>query len=241
MVREIVLDTETTGLDARGGHRLVEIGCIELNDLIPTGRTFHRYIHPERDIDFEAERVHGISLAFLAGKPKFGDTDVVEAFLEFVGDATLVAHNAAFDREFVNVELERLGRSGFHERRWVDTLALAQKRYPGMYNSLDALCKRFKISLVERDKHGALVDARLLANVYLELKGGRERGFDLSMTGARSSGGTVSTPAVAYGPRPRALASRVTPQEHARHAAFIRDALKDAAVWLSFEDWPAYA
>ncbi|HLY78772.1 MAG TPA: exonuclease domain-containing protein, partial [Caulobacteraceae bacterium] len=146
MAREIVLDTETTGLDARGGHRLIEIACIELDDLIPTGKSFHRYIHPEREIDFDAQRVHGISLAFLADKPKFGDLDVVDAFLEFIGEANLVAHNAAFDRDFINAELERLGRAPLHERRWVDTLGLAQKRYPGMYNSLDALCKRFKIS-----------------------------------------------------------------------------------------------
>ncbi|HZZ90087.1 MAG TPA: DNA polymerase III subunit epsilon [Caulobacteraceae bacterium] len=237
MAREIVLDTETTGLDARSGHRLLELACVELDDLIPTGRSFHRYIHPERDIDFEAERVHGISLAFLADKPKFADADVVDAFLDFVGDAKLVAHNAAFDREFINAELERIGRAGFHERRWVDTLTLAQRRYPGMYNSLDALCKRFKISLVERDKHGALVDAKLLANVYLELQGGRERGFDLSMTGARATIAGAAPPAVAYGPRPRRLAARVSEQEQTRHAAFVRDILKDAAVWLMFEDW----
>jgi DNA polymerase-3 subunit epsilon len=236
MAREIVLDTETTGLDARGGHRLIEIACIELDDLIPTGKSFHRYIHPEREIDFDAQRVHGISLAFLADKPKFGDTDVVDAFLDFIGEASLVAHNAAFDRDFINTELERIGRPTLHERRWVDTLGMAQKRYPGMYNSLDALCKRFKISLSEREKHGALVDTKLLANVYLELQGGRERGFDLSINGARSSAGPGAAAAREYGPRPRPLAARLTEAEHLLHAAFIRDALKDAAVWLQFED-----
>src|SRR5580698_7328998 len=236
MAREIVLDTETTGLDPRNGHRLIEIACVELDDLIPTGRSFHRYIHPEREIDVDAQRVHGISLAFLGDKPKFGDVDVVDAFLEFIGDATLVAHNAAFDREFINVELERLGRPRLHERRWVDTLGMAQKRYPGMYNSLDALCKRFKISLSEREKHGALVDTKLLASVYLELQGGRERGFDLSINGARASNQTGLVVARDYGPRPRALASRVTEMEHQLHAAFIRDALKEAAVWLQFEE-----
>jgi DNA polymerase-3 subunit epsilon len=236
MAREIVLDTETTGLDPRSGHRVIEIACVELDDLIPTGRSFHRYVHPEREIDFDAQRVHGISLAFLADKPRFGDVDVVDAFLEFIGEATLVAHNAAFDRDFINTELERLGRAALHERRWVDTLGLAQKRYPGMYNSLDALCKRFKISLSEREKHGALVDTKLLAGVYLELQGGRERGFDLSINGARSSTQAGIAASRDYGPRPRVLASRVTETEHLLHAAFIRDALKDAAVWLQFEE-----
>jgi DNA polymerase III subunit epsilon len=236
MAREIVLDTETTGLDPRGGHRLIEIGCVELDELIPTGRSFHRYIHPEREIDVDAERVHGISLAFLADKPKFADAEVVDELLAFIGDDQLIAHNAAFDRSFINAELERLGRRGLQERRWIDTLGMAQKRYPGMYNSLDALCKRFKISLSEREKHGALVDAKLLASVYLELQGGRERGFDLSISGRRSPGGAESITLVAYGPRPRPLAPRASVVELARHAAFIQETLKDTAVWLQFAD-----
>jgi DNA polymerase III subunit epsilon len=236
MAREIVLDTETTGLDPRSGHRLVEIACVELDELIPTGRSFHRYIHPEREIDVDAERVHGISLAFLADKPRFADVDVVDAFLEFIGDDTLIAHNAAFDRNFINAELERLGRRSLREVRWIDTLGMAQKRYPGMYNSLDALCKRFKISLSERDKHGALVDAKLLANVYLELKGGRERGFDLSITGRRGSGDTGAITVTVYGPRPRPLISRATKDELGRHATFIQETLKDSAIWLQFAD-----
>ena len=235
MAREIVLDTETTGLDPRSGHRLIEIACVELDELIPTGRSFHRYIHPEREIDVDAQRVHGISLAFLADKPKFAHVDVVDAFLDFIGDAALIAHNAAFDRNFINAELERLGLRGLHEVRWIDTLGMAQKRYPGMYNSLDALCKRFKISLSERDKHGALVDAKLLANVYLELKGGRERGFDLSIAGRRKPGEAAIVIA-AYGRRPRPLASRATEDELIRHAAFIQETLKDAAIWLQFAE-----
>lgn len=233
MAREIVLDTETTGLDPRSGHRLIEIACVELEDLIPTGRAFHRYVDPERDIEAEAQRVHGISADFLAGKPKFSDAEVVEAFLEFVADAALVAHNAPFDRGFVNAELERAGRPQLAEVRWVDTLPLAQSRFPGMYNSLDALCKRFKISLAEREKHGALVDAKLLANVYLELRGGRERGLDLAQTSRRAEAGV--TLAAAYGPRPRPLAPRSTEAERALHAAFVREALKDAAIWNAFE------
>src|SRR5579864_9509684 len=233
MAREIVLDTETTGLDVFGGHRLIELACVELDDLVPTGRAFHRYIDPERDIDVEAERVHGLSATFLAGKPKFADAEVVEAFLEFVGDAALIAHNAAFDRSFINAELERIGRTGFSESRWVDTLSPAQQRFPGMYNSLDALCKRFRISLVERDKHGALVDAKLLANVYLELQGGRERGLDLSIVGARRA--IEAAAAIVYGPRPRPLAPRSTAEERAAHAAFVRDVLKEGALWLELE------
>ncbi len=229
MAREIILDTETTGLDPRAGHRLIELACVELDDLIPTGRSFHRYVDPERDIDVEAERVHGLSAAFLRGKPKFADPEVMDAFLAFVEGATLVAHNAAFDRDFINVELERAGRAGFAPTRWVDTLALAQQRFPGMYNSLDALCKRFKVSLAEREKHGALVDARLLANVYLELRGGRERALDLQSTGSVRAAAVAK---VAYGARPRPLAPRATDDERAAHARFVLGTLSEAALWL---------
>jgi DNA polymerase-3 subunit epsilon len=230
MAREIVLDTETTGLDPRRGDRLVEIACIELQDLLPTGRTFHRYINPERDMPIEAEKVHGLSAKFLADKPKFGEADVCEAFLEFVGDAVIVAHNAGFDRGFVNFELEQLGREGLRETRWLDTLGLAQKRFPGMYNSLDALCKRFKISLAEREKHGALIDARLLAEVYLELRGGRERGLELTPQTVRATVAEGSK--TQYGERPRALPARSTDEERAAHAEFIRANLKEKALWL---------
>lgn len=231
MAREIVLDTETTGLDPRRGDRLVEIACLELEDFLPTGRTFHRYINPERDMPPEAEKVHGLSARFLADKPKFAAPDVCDAFLEFVGDAALVAHNAGFDRGFVNFELGLLGRDALHETRWVDTLGMAQKRFPGMYNSLDALCKRFKISLADREKHGALIDARLLAEVYLELQGGRERGLELTPLAVRSSAAALA-PQTQYGARPRALAPRSTEAERARHADFVRGALKDKALWL---------
>lgn len=229
MSRVIVLDTETTGLDPKTGHRLVELACVELVELTPTGETFHRYIHPDREIDADAERVHGISLASLAGAPRFHQPEVCDAFIDFVGDSPLVAHNAAFDRGFVNAELERAGRAPFLEPRWVDTLKLAQKKFPGMYNSLDALCKRFKISLSERGKHGALIDAKLLAAVYLELNGGRERGLVFSTAEA-----VVASPVVtaAYGARPRPLAPRSTPEERAAHETFISGALKDKALWL---------
>ena len=230
MAREIVLDTETTGLDVRTGHRLIELGCVELDDFVPTGQTFHRYIHPQRDIEAGAQAVHGISIDFLKDKPPFGDAEVCDAFLEFIGDAPVVAHNASFDRSFVNFELEKAGRAPIHEVRWVDTLSMAQKRFPGMYNSLDALCKRFRISLAEREKHGALIDARLLAAVYLELMGGKERGLDLGP--AKASGGSVQVERASYGPRPRPLEPRSTDAERAAHLEFVTVTLKDKAVWF---------
>ena len=230
MAREIVLDTETTGIDTRSGHRVIEIACIEVEDLLPTGAYFHRYVDPERDVDPDAEKVHGISRAFLAGKPKFADREICEEFLHFVADATLVAHNAAFDRGFINHELERCGRLALPEARWRCTYELAKKRFPGMYNSLDALCKRFRISLAEREKHGALVDTRLLAMVYLELQGGKERALDF----ASASNAMVDQGAVkvgGYGPRPRALPARSTPEERSNHAAFIDRVMKEKALW----------
>jgi DNA polymerase-3 subunit epsilon len=231
MAREIVLDTETTGLDPRQGHRIIEIACVELREYLPTGRQFHRYINAERDSDPEAERIHGLSRAFLQDKPLFGDPDVAEALLEFVGDAPIIAHNAGFDRTFINHELERAGLSALPESRWIDSLALAQTRYPGMYNSLDALCKRFKISLAEREKHGALIDTQLLAQVYLELRGGREASLDLGP--AREAGAPATGEVPRHGQRPRAVPSRLTPQERDAHRAFVARELKDGALWLA--------
>jgi DNA polymerase-3 subunit epsilon len=237
MSREICLDTETTGLDPKTGHRLIEIACIEIEDFIPTGRSFHRYINPDRDIDPEAEKVHGISRSMLVDKPRFADSDVCEAFLDFIGDATLVAHNAAFDRNFINHELERLGRAPLAPPRWTCTFELAKTRFPGAYNSLDALCKRFKISLAEREKHGALIDTRLLAMVYLELQGGKERALDLAPVQTRGSRNpsAAGVDAGAYGPRPRALPDRVTAEEAAAHDAFVSKYLKDAAIWRTLQ------
>jgi DNA polymerase-3 subunit epsilon len=232
MAREIVLDTETTGFEPHLGHRLVEIACLEIEDFIPTGRSFHAYIDPERDMPPDAQRVHGLSAEFLRGKPKFAESEVVEAFLDFVGEAPIIAHNAGFDRAFVNHELGLCNRAPLHEPRWVDTLALARLRFPGMHNSLDALCKRFKISLLEREKHGALIDARLLASVYLELKGGRERRLEL--TTAAVVGAVVVAQQGSYGVRPRPLAPRSTLEERARHAAFVREALKNDTLWAAF-------
>ena len=228
MAREIVLDTETTGLDPRTGHRLIEVACVELEDFIPTGKNFHRYIDPCRAIDPEAQAVHGISIDFLKGKPRF--EEVCDEFLEFVADAPLIAHNAGFDRNFVNHELGFAGRRVLPDAQWIDTLSMAQKRFPGMYNSLDALCKRFKISLAEREKHGALIDCRLLAAVYLELSGGRERGLDLS-SGKAAVTAAQHAERSAYGARARPLQPRSTETERAAHLEFLKDALKDGGLW----------
>ncbi|MCA3722261.1 DNA polymerase III subunit epsilon [Phenylobacterium sp.] len=231
MPREIVLDTETTGFEPHLGHRLVEIAALEIEDFLPTGRSFHAYIDPERDMPPEAERVHGLSAEFLRGKPRFADPEVAHAFLDFVGEAPLVAHNAAFDRAFVNWELGLAGLPDLPDARWVDTLALARRRFPGMQNSLDALCKRFRISLSEREKHGALIDARLLAAVYLELSGGRERALDLTVTSMAASETVLA--AGVRGPRPRPLASRSTDAERSAHAEFVLGTVK-SELWKAW-------
>ncbi|ODT63891.1 MAG: DNA polymerase III subunit epsilon [Phenylobacterium sp. SCN 69-14] len=233
MAREIVLDTETTGFEPHLGHRLVELACLEIEDYLPTGRSFHVYIDPERDMPPEAEKVHGLSAAFLAGKPKFRDKEIHADFLTFVGDAPIIAHNATFDRTFVNYELEVLGVPGIPEERWIDTLALARKRFPGMHNSLDALCKRFKISLSEREKHGALIDARLLAAVYLELKGGRALTLELTTREMAAQAIAVAR-AAAYGARPRPLPFRSTEAERELHAQFVREVMKNDELWSKY-------
>ena len=232
MAREIVLDTETTGFDPKTGDRLVELAALEIESFVPTGRSFHVYIDPLRDMPAEAQKVHGLSADFLRGKPRFEHPEVVEAFLEFIGDAPLIAHNAAFDRGFINWELGACSREHIPEPRWIDTLALAKHRFPGMHNSLDALCKRFRISLSEREKHGALIDAKLLAAVYLELKGGRERRLELAaaeMTAeARVAARTL------YGARSRPLAPLSTDDERTAHGAFIREKVKGETLWERF-------
>lgn len=229
MAREIVLDTETTGFDPRTGDRMIEVGCIEIEDLLPTGRTFHRLIHPERSIPEDAIRVHGITDEHVRDAPKFAE--IVIDLCDFIGDAPIIAHNAAFDRNFIDHEFGRCGRALFPEDRWIDTLKLAQSRFPGMANSLDALCKRYKISLVERSLHGALIDARLLAEVYLELRGGKERRLDLSQ--AATVSGAVGTVG-GHGARPRPLAPRSTEAEREAHAAFLRATLKDRSLWAGY-------
>jgi DNA polymerase-3 subunit epsilon len=223
-MREIVLDTETTGLDPNAGHRVIEIGCIELMNHIPTGVTFHRYINPERAMPDEAFAVHGLSEAFLAQHPVFAA--VAAEFLEFVGDAKLVIHNAGFDIKFLNAELERLEHPPIPLARAVDTVQMARQRFPGAQASLDALCRRFEIDNSRRDKHGALLDAELLSLVYLELIGGRQPGLELAAE-IRVVRSTV--PAAIRPVRP-ARPHAPSPEEEAAHAQMIAG-LADA-IWL---------
>lgn len=232
MTREIVLDTETTGLDARNGDRIVEIGALELLNHVPTGRVFHEYINPERAMSAEAEAVHGLSDAFLADKPVFAG--IVDDFVAFISDAKLVIHNAAFDIGFLNAEFERHGRPGLPGDCAIDTVAIARRRFPGSPANLDALCRRFGVDNSGREKHGALLDAELLAEVYLELIGGRQPDFALAGGPGRRGPQAVGA---GYAPpsRPRPLASRLTEAEAAAHAAFI-DGLGEGALWRKLGD-----
>ena len=198
-MREIVLDTETTGLDPAGGDRIVEIGGVELVNHMPTGRSFHAYINPERDMPAEAFAVHGLSAEFLSDKPKF--REVAPDFLAFVGDATLVIHNASFDMKFLNAELGWIEAETLPWSRAVDTLDIARRRFPGALNSLDALCRRFGVDNSGREKHGALLDSELLAEVYLELMGGRQPDLTLTVVASGDAGPAVSSD---WTPPPRA-------------------------------------
>lgn len=217
-MREIVFDTETTGLNPLGGDRMVEIGCIEIVNRIETGRHFHAYFHPERDMPFEAEMVHGLTTAFLSDKPLFGEkADELLAFLE---DSPLVAHNASFDFGFLNTELERCGRAAVPMSRMVDTLTLARSKHPGAKHSLDALCVRFGIDRSHRVKHGALLDAELLAQVYVELTGGRQIGLGLVAEAGSVSVQRAAGPVTVREPRP-ARPHAPLMEELERHRAFI--------------------
>ncbi|MEO0821269.1 MAG: DNA polymerase III subunit epsilon [Pseudomonadota bacterium] len=219
-MREIVLDTETTGLDPSEGHRVVEIGAVELVNHLRTGRTYHQYINPERSVPAEAFRVHGLSEDFLRDKPRFAD--IATAFRAFIGDDRLVIHNASFDMAMLNAEFARLGVPAMPGERAVDTLGMARKKFPGAQASLDALCKRFGVDNSGREKHGALLDCELLADVYLELLGGRQRGLSLAENTERAAP-TAETPTAASPPRarPRPLAPRLTEAEAEAHAAFV--------------------
>lgn len=231
-MREIVLDTETTGFDPKTGDRLIEVGCIEIVDLLPTGRTYHSFVNPERSIPEEAIKVHGITDDKVKDAPIFAK--MADEFLEFVGDAPLIAHNAGFDRNFIDWELTLAHRPITGEPRWIDTLAIAKSKFPGQPNTLDALCKRYKISLADRTYHGALIDARLLAEVYLELRGGKERSFDLGGGQTLTSSGIVVPKGrKTYGPRPRPLPSQVTAAEDEAHRAFLGQWVKDP-VWAQY-------
>jgi len=228
-MREIVLDTETTGLDPGEGHRIVEIGAVELINHMPTGRTFHQYLNPERSMPKEAFEVHGLGDDFLRNQPVFAK--VGQAFLDFIGTAQLVIHNAAFDMKFLNHELERAGLPGISFARATDTVMMARSKFPGSPASLDALCRRFGIDNSMREKHGALLDSEILAEVYLELIGGRQPDLVLSDAGGRRD--ASGAPAMTWRPQPRPvqLPSRTTPEEAASHERFVA-ALGDGAVWL---------
>jgi len=232
-MREIVFDTETTGLDPNQGHRLVEIGCIELLNRIPTGATFHFYLNPERDVPAEAFAVHGLSAEFLRDKPRF--SEIADAFLDFIGDAPLVAHNATFDHGFLCAELKRIERALIARERLVDTLMLARRKHSAGPYSLDALCARYGIDNSRRTKHGALLDAEILAEVYLELIGGRQATLGLGemvdRTGARQAGPIIVRA------RPEPLAPRVSDAEREAHAAFVA-ALGEEALWLRYGGGP---
>ena len=214
-MREIVLDTETTGLDPMSGHRVVEVGCIELVNHMPTGREFHSYVNPERDIPAEAEAVHGLSSAFLSDRPLFAA--LADELLSFIGDAPVIAHNASFDMGFINAELRRVGKAPLASERTIDTVMLARRKFPGAQASLDALCRRFQIDLSGRGKHGALLDARLLAKVYLELVGGREPGLLLATATEVAASPVDVEPRAARPPRPH----QANAEELKAHAAFI--------------------
>lgn len=232
-MREIVLDTETTGLDPLRGDRLVEIGCVEMVNHMPTGQVFHCYINPERDMPQEAFAVHGLSAEFLADKPLFAA--VADEFLAFIGEAPLVIHNASFDIGFINAELARLARAAIGPERLVDTLLLARRKHPGVSNRLDDLCSRYAVDNSRRTKHGALLDAELLAEVYIELIGARQAQLGLT-------GGPIATAARgADGPRrqrPVPLAPRLTTAERDAHAAFVAT-LGEPALWRSYQGEPA--
>ena len=222
--RAVVFDTETTGLDPQSGDRVVEIACVELYRDLPTGASFHTLVDPERDIPEEATKVHGLTRADLMGKPRFAE--VADALLAFLGDSPLIAHNAAFDFGFLNAEFARLDRPALDPGRMIDTFAMAKSRFPGLPNSLDALCRRFGIDLSERTKHNALLDCRLLSDVYVELTGGRQPTLLPEMA-------DVAVPAFVYdrvGPRSPVLIE-VSPEALARHVAFL--ARIPSALWLS--------
>ena len=228
-MREIVFDTETTGLDPLQGHRLIEIGCIELVNRIPSGQVFHRYVNPDRDMPHEAFAVHGLSLEFLQDKPRF--PDICDELIEFIGDAPLVAHNASFDLGFLNAEFERCKKMLLTRDRLVDTLMLARRRHPGGSNRLDDLCSRYGIDNSRRTKHGALLDAELLAEVYVELIGGRQASLILVETSHEIA--TTRYRTTAAPPRPVALPPRLSDAELVAHAAFIAS-LGTQAIWLDY-------
>ena len=227
-MRELVLDTETTGFDPFDGDRIVEIGAVELYNHMPTGEVFHVYINPERSMPQSAFEVHGLGDDFLRDKPVF--RDVAQSFLEFVRDDKMVIHNASFDMKFLNHELKTLGLQTLPNSRAIDTLDIARRKFPGSPASLDALCRRFGVDNSAREKHGALLDSEILAEVYLQLIGGQQPGLELASAGRSKAGTSGQSQDWRPGPRPTPLASRITEDEIAAHGAFVAK-LGDDSVW----------
>lgn len=231
-MREIVLDTETTGFDPKAGHRVIEIGCLELINHIPTGRTYHQYLNPERDVPADAVAVHGLTEAFLKDKPVF--SEVVDDFIAFLDGGPLVIHNAEFDLNFLNFELTRLGYKNLGDHAVIDTVIMARKMFPGQPANLDALCRRFKIDNSNRTYHGALLDSQLLAEVYLELKGGRQRGLDLTAVSVSQTTltqtGVTTTDRVLRTPR----VFTVPADEYEAHAKMVAG-LGESAIWKKYQ------
>lgn len=225
-MREVVLDTETTGLDPKQGDRVIEVGCVELVNYLPTGRTFHRYLNPDRGVSLEAARLTGLEQSFLVNKPRFAE--IAGDLLAFLGDSPIVAHNGEFDLAFLNAELRRAGRKTLPGERLVDTLVIAGKTRPGGRNSLDALMSRYQIDARRRTLHGALLDAELLAEVYIELMGGRQPGLDL--LGGMSGNGGASSQRTAVAPRSEPLPCRVSEAELTAHREAV-ESLGETAIW----------
>jgi DNA polymerase-3 subunit epsilon len=220
-IRSVVLDTETTGTDIAEGHRIVEIGCVEIIDNMPTGRELHRYINPQRTVPAGAEKIHGLSTEFLADKTLF--KDIAGEIIDFLGDSPMIAHNSEFDRKFLNMEFERAGLPHIALARTVDTVLLARKKFPGSPVSLDALCRRFAIDRSHRTSHGALVDARLLARVYLELMGGLQRGLSLNDGPVEAIDPMTLLDRVQHAPRRQPRPLEATIEELAAHAEFLKN------------------
>ena len=232
-MREIVLDTETTGLDPTQGHRIIEIGAVELWNQMPTGKTYHQYINPQRSMPEEAFAVHGLSEAFLSDKPIF--EKIAQEFLDFLQDSKMVIHNASFDMRFLNHELSNLNLRTLPNDQAIDTLMIARRKFPGASVSLDSLCRRFNIDNSMRTLHGALLDSEILAEVYLELTGGRQPDFELgqSITALKNDGQAQNQGSVQI-KRPRALTSRLTQEEKDAHNAFVKT-LGDEALWKTYQ------
>ena len=231
-MREIVFDTETTGLDPRNGDRVVEIGAIELINHIPSGQVFHQYIDPERSMPAEAFKVHGLSEEFLTGKPKFAD--IADQFAAFIEDARLIAHNASFDMSFINAEFARLGHDPVADDRVIDTLQIARRRHPGGQNSLDALCNRYGIDNSKRTKHGALLDSELLAEVYIELIGGKQAALGFAVGALeKETVVPIGRPKKIRAERPAPLPDRLGDDERSKHAAFVEE-LGEKAIWRRY-------